>query len=259
MCQSRNSTLRSLEYVMKKIILYLILAFCLLSTLISSASAGGYFLIEKRSYVSKGRENICEKLVVNFNKFKDETPLVCERKFHPSYKTFSLPQWEKLEPAQHANTLDRLLTKEIRRSWKYGIPTIRKRIAEGTLQLWRSQIDINFDGKPNTVYMMNSHKCNPIKDYERDIAPQMRFMAERNDSVPTNLAFEFFNGSAYGGIFYYKGRSYLHSWIQWPLFNSQRSKNVTGPSPRIAVYETTSPHTYESFAATPICEIGYRK
>jgi len=216
--------------------------------------AGEYFLIERERY------QLCHDLVKNFNQFKDEEPMVCERRFYSDYKDFRLPKWDELDPKKFADTLERLLVKEARYSWPHGIPELRSRIKKGTVKLWRSQVDINFDGHVNTVYMMQEYACKTKRDYARDNMPRYRFMAEQNDPDPEHPRFEFLNGSVFGGIFYYKGRPYFHSWIQYPLFTTEKSRSVEGPSPRIAVYETHSPYLglFESFGYKPVCEIGYR-
>ncbi|VAX12441.1 hypothetical protein MNBD_GAMMA24-146 [hydrothermal vent metagenome] len=220
----------------------------------SLAHAGEYFLIERESY------QLCRDLVKNFNHFKDDEPMVCELKFYPGYKDFRLPKWEEINPKQYTDTLERLLVDETKYSWPAGIPGLKKRINEGKVKLWRSRIDINFDGRKNTIYKMQEYACNVKRDYTRDNMPRYRFMAEQNDPDPKHPRFEYLNGNVFGGIFYYKGRPYFNSWIQDPLFTTEKSQIVKGSSPRVAVYETSqSVRFHESFAITPVCEIGYRK
>jgi len=217
--------------------------------------AGEYFLIEREKY------QLCRELVKNFNRYKNDPPMVCERKFHSDYKNFTLPKWSTLDPEKNIELLERLLVKEARKERNKSFPALVKRIKEGRAHLWKAEIDINFDGKSNTVFMLTTHKCDPVRDFNKGIAPVLTFMAEQNYPNPNKPAFKSLNGKLYGGIFYYKGRPYFHSWDQWPLFNTERSKNIDGPKPRIAVYETNSPMLglYESFGRRPVCEIGYKE
>lgn len=221
-----------------------------------SAVAGEYFLIEREKYP------LCQELVENFNTFKDEPPMVCKRKFNPDFKNLKLPKWEEINASEYFNTIKRLATDEKFQSMDNNvIEQYKLKMEKGIIKLYRAKIDINFDGHVNTVYRMKERDCDPVKGFSYSRPGGYRYFAEQNfPDKKHQKGLGNFNGRVYGGIFLYKGRPYLHEWMQQPLFLSDRSRAVEGPSPRIAVYEPSQSYRFtESYAVTPVCEIGYRK
>lgn len=223
----------------------------------SVANAGEYFLIERESY------QLCHDLVKNFNRFKDEEPMVCELKFHPDYKNFRLPKWEEIDGVEHFDTVKKLLREESLHPWGLDdLDKLKERFGNSKNKLYRTKMDVNFDGHQNIVYRIKQNVCDVNRYFKFSAPGEYRYFAEPNfpdKKHPKTLGG--FNGKAFGTAFYYKGRPYFHSWIQYPLFTTDKSRSIEGPSPRIAVYETSSPrrHYYESFGHKPVCEIGYRK
>lgn len=231
---------------MKKIVLsvFLFLSF--------SVEAGEYLLIGRESYP------LCRDLVENFNRFKDEPPMVCERRFHPDMKQFTLPDWIEVNAQEYKAIIARILTKEKKRAMSFEI--VEHIFNKPELRLYRSMIDINFDGRKNTVYMMVLDSCGVERNYKSTTAPRYIFMAERSNKHDDANGFEYFNGSVYGGIFYYKGRPYLHSWTIGSAFGTDLSR-LYSDEPKIHVYETSSPYgkLREDFSDKIVCEIVYKK
>lgn len=241
----------------------MLIAIGLLAGCAKQSNAGEYYLIEKSHYLDKERADLCEKLVENFNQFKDEPPMVCELKFDPMFKDFTLPKWKKLDGLKHLKIIKRLQTVESNHPWdEDGIEFIKQKLKQGKYHLFQASVDINYDGHVNTVFKLTLNSCDQIRDYKYDIVGDNKYFAIPNfpdKNHPKGLGS--LNGSVRGTLFLYKNRPFFHSWIQWPLFLSDRSRSVEGPSPRIAVYETSSPSRpyYESYAYRERCEIGYRK
>lgn len=127
---------------------------CWLSTGVI-AEAGEYV-------ITKGqRFELCRELAENLNTFKDEPPLLCGLKLNPKYTNFRFPKWEMMDVRENVEIVQMVLHSTPLSKWN------QERIENRQLILQKGAVDINSDGRPNTVYRVEMLDCDVEKlDYK---------------------------------------------------------------------------------------------
>lgn len=132
---------------------------CLSAT---SAFAGNYEIVK-----GKGVE-LCEAYARNLNSFHPSQPLTCERKINPASKKFAAPVWDQVDLENNKRLLWNIFrafnsstdTKSISRLTDEEIANrIKRSIKAGSQHLYRTEIDIDNDGKIETVLLYQNNIC----------------------------------------------------------------------------------------------------
>lgn len=153
---------------------------------LSGLSHAGEFRLVSMDKVSSyslnadGLGDVCKDYVKNLNYFKDEPPMICERKLHAEMTDFSRPDWKMLDIKEHAylayeisdlrarrraphmkeGSLDKLIDDKRIRTQQW--------ISRGVLLMQLSYFDIDNSGEKDWVLKWG-HKAEP-EDCESDMA-----------------------------------------------------------------------------------------
>ena len=187
------------------------------------AHAVRYELAEGEKY------EVCRAYQENLQRFRDELPMVCERKLDPELKAFSKPDWIDLDPAKHMAILKEIWrVRSLHRipKRKAGEPTWEEsweiegrrryldRINNGELLLGVAKVDLLYDGKPDTVYRFSEYRCENKKELEQlafEPFTYSYFIADPGDSRKLSSSNYWQLTNNYHGVFRYKNRPYLDS------------------------------------------------
>lgn len=207
-----------------------LLVILLLSTF-PSAYGGQYRLIK-----GEGIE-VCEAYAKNLNSFEKRFPMWCERKLNPAMSDFSKPLWEKMNVRQNLGLL-RAIEEQFDflgfgqrpeanlKRWEHYV---EGKINDGHLRLDLTRVDINNDGRLDSVIKFNEGRCPSTHRFltallvlnEDKSAVDIKSMHLFQNPQPP-LPYTIGGGTDYAmyDVFIYRGRSYFDRWSQ--------SKDQTG-------------------------------
>jgi hypothetical protein len=124
-----------MENYMKKILC--IMAFMFLS---SVCFAGTY------EFEDSARNDpdlaICKDMMANL-KALGEPPMVCDRKFHPKFKQFSRPKWQKLDPWDNRDLIYQIWEERYKKAYDKNYPYAdhTMRVLEGSKKYLKNHIE----------------------------------------------------------------------------------------------------------------------
>lgn len=237
--------------------LCLTMGFALLQ-LCDALSAAEYKLIKGRQF------ELCRTLEQNLNSFKDQPPMVCERKFNPRFKDFSVPKWEPLDPKANMDLLEQIYKEKIligwgvprervdtawlHQAWEKRKPEVEQKIANRQLSLSKARFDLAHKGEQVTVLKLVDDGCDPVKQFAFVNQPDPTFhVFDENTGKVDPRYRDTVNFTA--DAFFYQGRIRLATWSGNP--------NLKGPE--LDVYETF--WTLDEFGIKlhPVCTYRYLK
>lgn len=137
------------------------------------ANAGHYEIIK-----GKGME-VCEAYEKNLNSFNPSGPMVCERKVNPETPDFKKPKWQVLEPAQAEalmleendlalKAMGSSQTKEQKEGYSAWVKERVEKDKNAVLEV--ASVDINNDGKYETVLKNSDGDCNMHRTFSVNVA-----------------------------------------------------------------------------------------
>ncbi len=227
--------------------------------------AGEYFLIDQAKFIHQKDDikQLCSSLVENFNRYKDEPPMVCVRKFDTKLLGISFPEWESVDVDSSIEDLRRLYEEQGKGEYFDGV---YERWKDGRVSAWKSEFDINHEGLTNIVYQSRSVKlkfeCDDRNGNQgnHEGAIRVRYLVEQNVKNDFESGFKRINGHVIGDLFLFRDRAYFHSWTEGSYLETGKSKEYEWPFPRILIRQVGYMFGFEeSFFASPACEIGYRQ
>lgn len=270
----------SMAGVFSKRLLYWFLMVMLLIMNPGIIFAGQYELVRGKQF------QLCRDLVKNFNEFKDERPMLCERKFSPKYKDFKKPNWKALDIEQNFPLILAIkresgaimLPEHLEKMMSQYEIEVQERIKQGKVFLYEANFDIAHSGEKVRVVMVNDY-CDPASLERVLLEDPALTMADPAQPIVVDPAVaimkpgslegdaRYKNLSSFrGDVFFFQGRSYL---AQWSIFPSAIGRSP-GPSKKhngyILVYEpfwlvqqaTAFPRTSAGYNGTLTCQIGYK-
>jgi hypothetical protein len=230
------------------------------------ALADTYEIIRGKQYP------LCRDMEKNFNEFKNDSPMVCERKFSSKYKDFRRPDW-RLLPEEHAVQaaiaiervrLSRGPVKMFESSVAKETKEIKEAVALGKLKAWEGRFDIARNGERSRVVMVVRGMCEGwTEEWSNPGEPRIGILLEHKFEVDDRYKdLSILDAD----IFLYQGVPYLASWATFP---SAIGREPAPPKRHRAYvhawdifwlkHETG---TYERGVAGfkgPICQIGYQR
>ena len=203
--------------------------------------AGEYKLIRGKQF------ELCRVFEKNLNSFKDETPMVCERKINQKLKDFKRPSWKRVNAKEYIAVLEQLYRykqrnrteAQFQQKWK----KIKERLDAGKIILQQSNYDFDHDGTKEPVMKLTGLGCDSLKhkNFVRPVEPQLFVV------IPNRVALDmrFKRGFSLSfDEFIYKGRSYISKWSGTP-------KKMIG------IYEPFNVRGQMGIQNKPICEYNF--
>jgi len=207
---------------------------------------------------------LCRDLAKNLNRFAEEPPQVCRRKFDSALKDFRLPNWRQL-PADQARlaALAIVPSRWPEDAAKKLAQEVEDAAANGKLQVWEAQFDLARSGERVRVALVSRGICRVEHNYSyRDpvhgvLLPDRFEIDERYEGL---TGFD-------GDLFFYRGLPYIANWHTHPGAVGR------GPAPRknhhgyLMVFDTfwlrpgygASHDGGTAGSKGPICQIGYQR
>ncbi len=226
--------------------------------------AGEYFLIDQK-VVDPWDEDIpqlCSGLVENFDRYKDEPPMVCVRKFDTEFLGISFPEWEPVDVDSSIDDLRRLYKEQDKSEY---FDEFYEQWKDARVSVWKGEFDINHDGLTNVVYQERRQKhkfqCDDREGNQgvHEGAVWVSYLVEQNVENEFESGFKRINSHMIGDVFLFRDRAYFHTWKEGSYLGTEKSKEYGWPSSRILIRQGGEVYTHESFFADPVCEIGYRQ
>ncbi len=208
--------------------------------------AGEYKLVRGQQF------ELCREFEKNLNTFKDEPPMVCERKINPEFKDFTMPKWKALEPKENMDVLEKIIryrsknqTVEVQdKKWK----TVKNRINKGKVRLWRGYFDIDHNGKREVVWKLNAYGCDPNDEasFGWPSTFALSIVDENKRIMDKQYQYRVLHPLSFD-VFLYKGRTYLINWRGRLGFENGH----------ISVYEPFNVLEQMGIQNRPICRYEY--
>lgn len=217
-------------------------------------------LIAAEYRLIKGRDfELCRALEQNLNVFKDDPPMVCERKFDARFKDFRVPNWEPLDAKENRDLLEQIykaqfslaVTKDsdkkfAEEKWLKFKPELEKKLGEGRVFLSKSRFDLAHNGEHVTVLKLVDNGCDPVKHIRFVNQPDPTLHVFVDDT--TELDPRYARTARFmAEPFFYQGRVHLSEWNGLPN---------TEP-PQLNVYETFWTRGHFGLPIYPICTYRY--
>ncbi len=163
---------------------------------------------------------LCNDMAKNFNIFSAEPPMVCERKFSPSFTQIHTPPWKELpadETLQAALALKKRLLEyagweDYNRKAEKADQLFREELARGKLKAWEAHFDIARSGSSVRVIKVTRNRCTDEKEIQTFEPAIGVFKEQKFELDPRYAMFESFVGDA----IIYDGITYLNSWAIYP-------------------------------------------
>jgi hypothetical protein len=227
--------------------------------------------------VVRGKElPLCRELAKNFNEFRNDPPMTCERKFSPKFKDFSRPDWQLLPTEQAAQVA---IAIERSRVNKYDEPDripfveketkgIKEAAASGKLKVWEATFDLAGSGSSQKVSMLSRGSCETWTEKEYDVnEPRIAVLLPGKFDVDKRFRQFLIQGS---DAFLYQGQTFLASWSAYPSGTARSLEGLAPPKRHrayVLVWRTfwRPPGTEGAdFSGSggyygPICQIGYQR
>lgn len=224
--------------------------------------------------VVRGKQfQLCRDLAKNLNEFKNDPPMVCERRFSPKYKDFRRPAWRLLpsdQVVQAAIAIERARLNP-RNEAKYEslvqkeAEEIKDAAASGKLKVWEARFDIARNRERPRVVMAVRGICEGWSEsWSNPREPRIGVLLEGKFEVDPR--YERFS-TIFADLFFYQGLPYLASWETYPGAIGREP----GPRKRHRAYVFAwdtfwlPPGTQGADSPGsgnfngPICQIGYQR
>ena len=119
----------------------------------------------------KGKQfELCQKMEKNLKLYPKLTRWMCNLPIDPQFKDFSKIEWEELDPFEYWDVIreitinrtdltNKYTPEQQQFGWLWARPYIQIFMREGHASLGRARFDLNFDGKPDTVYRWGIVQC----------------------------------------------------------------------------------------------------
>jgi len=238
----------------------------LAAALVSLAAAQNSKADEGKCYsLVKGKQySMCRSFEANLNQFCSAPPMACRLQIAPQFKKekFSFPAWQKLDPASNIGLLAEHFKSRVpvaqnctgscaeawrEKKWVDYRDGLLERLSEGKVSLSRAQIDINRDGKRETVLRMDGGECNPTsaRSFDFPAEPNLAVLKEGTEQSDPSFA-KFLRRRNYD-VLIHDGLGYLTYWGTW---NSKGNLAIyeIGSGPRLGVFAV----------AGSVCEFTYK-
>jgi len=221
--------------------------------------------------VRGGQFALCRDLERNLNRFKDEPPQVCRRKFDPAMKDFRMPGWRKLSPDEARRAALAIVPSGFRKFHGPNAPVVKKleqqveeSAAAGKLEAWEARFDLARSGERVNVVLVSRGKCHSENNYS-DMDPVYGVLLSASFEIDER--FDGLSGLD-GDIFSYRGLPYIANWRNTP---SAVGRGDPGPKQNhhgyLMVFDTfwlKPGHGASHDGGTagrkgPICQIGYQR
>lgn len=216
-----------------------------------------YSLVKGKQYL------MCRSFEANLNQFCSAPPMACRLQIAPAFKKekFSFPAWQTLDPVSNVDLLAEHFKSRVpvaqdctgpcadawrQKRWNDYRDGLLERISQGKVSLSKALVDINRDGKRETVLRMDGGKCDPFSAHSFDFPaePNLAVLKEGTEKVDPDYA-RSLRRSNYD-VLIHDGRVYLTYWGKW---------NSKGD---MAIYEVGSGPGLGVFAvAGSVCEFRY--
>ena len=239
---------------------------------LSGLSHAGEFRLVSMDKVSSyslnadGLGDVCKDYVKNLNYFKDEPPMVCERKLHAEMTDFSRPDWKMLDIKKHAylayeisdlrarrqalhmkeGSLDKLIDDNRIRTQQW--------ISGGVLLMQLSYFDFDGIGEKNWVlkweFKVGPEDCKSEMAYMQQGTGTLFILQKKNEKWEIDEVQS--QGLTYTSskIFLYKGHAFSDKWMGGDPIAKTAYIDVS----RINYNENTEQYFSES-----ICRIDYKE
>jgi hypothetical protein len=214
---------------------------------------------------------LCRKLVDNLNRFKDEPPQVCRRKFDPSFTDFRLPNWRELRPEEARPAALAVVLAPFRRHHAEDAPPIRQLTKEvesaaeaGKLSVWEAQFDIARNGEIARVVLVSRGICR-VENNHSIMDPSFGVLLPDRNEI--DKRYELISGHE-GDIFFNQDVSLVSSWSSNP---GAEGSGDPGPKKEHRGYLFVSEILWEkdvraltlqgrnAFLSSTGCQIGYHR
>ena len=217
------------------------------------ATAGEYTLTQERiPQRPLDSFTLCRDLEENLNRFKDEPPMVCGIRVHPSMTQFDRPDWEPLEPREHMDILkaiaharDAHLTEEQQvEKWAAN----RQTIEAGEARLLRARFDISNSGREVIVLRHDLWGCSPENELNFADArlPGLAVVSEKQE-LHQDYALLHKGSRSYADVFFHEGRTYISRW--WGDLNFENGS--------LEVYDPFWVRERFGYDHRPLCQISH--
>lgn len=116
----------------------------------------------KSPYAEGGDYPVCAAVLANLNKFCGEPPQYNRRKLHPTTLNLQEPEWRPLAAKENIDIVREILTSTLHSPenrallWREEAPRLERLAQDGRMRLWTADIDVNSDGKVETIYMLEN-------------------------------------------------------------------------------------------------------
>ena len=181
--------------------------------------------------------DLCDEFLENLNLLAGEEPINCNLRFHSKFKDFRLPKWEELKIEEHMDAIESFFfyvpynfpyRENFLEEIKADFPDFVHDIKSTGGSLMRSRIDLNFNGKSDTIYWLRLGACKQRSShwlYFR-VDEQGEFKPFRNQGHGSI----FTPGTSW--LFYYRGRIYEANFFDnsLELRDTRTISGVTGPN-----------------------------
>lgn len=207
----------------------------------ASVYAAEYKLVRGQQY------ELCREFEKNLNSFKNEPPMVCERKLNPEFKNFWKPKWKDVDSQNNMGIINRFSEYKYQKN-KYEKTYLKNwekiltNIDEGVVSLQIAFFDLDFDGRDEPVYKLKPFRCDPAVEYYVAPIPYL-FVMNKNNKI-LNTKYRRIFRSTYDP-FFYKGRIYL-------------SESYGLPKHHINIYEPFNTLGELGVQNKPICRYNYK-
>ncbi len=230
-----------------------------------------YVLAGEYVFVKGEGAEVCEAYKKNLNSFNphNEYAMACERKVNPQFSDFQKPEWQKMDLRKNIELLKKI---ELFLG-NYGDPSnniegweeyIESRIKEEYISIDLCQIDINNDGKKESVIKYNDGSCPEghygaallvLNDDRTEIDIQKTKPLLQNPRTLKNGPLsEGWDGTMYD-IFIYKKKVYFDRWSYTDL--SSDGKTIIDAYDLLRVF-LTEPNKKGNSSSREICRYKFR-
>ena len=200
---------------------------------------------------------LCKDYSAALNQLSELPPMACERRFVPDLKQFRKPDWEELDPMQYIALYREMLEiipgsrADLETKWEERKAQFISRIEKGDVQLSRTHIDIDHDGRRDTVYRFAQRPCDPDNSIDQRIPSTYQYYVAANGA--STLSKKYFL-LAEGGqtLFFYDGRVYVDRFESKPSFG----KTVRQHRANIYVNEWGSTRGGRGIYVQAVCELS---
>jgi hypothetical protein len=237
----------------KLILMIMVLVFCFTAALVSATEKdNGQMSSKADSHIEKyqfqdSAENedapkipICKDFMANL-KALGEPPMVCDRKFHPKFKQFTWPKWEKMNAWENRDLIYQVWEERWKQANDPNYPYAKdlKRALEGSKQYLKQNVDsgnitlsvtsVQSDGKQTDVLQLEENRLYEMCDPTTGPLPNRKYfifdtLTRKVDFKATEKSIQF---GLYGETNIHYGDLFLYNGLPYAAFWDGNSKNGT--------------------------------